>query len=59
MTKNNIIDTLLDILKKNYTQPQLISILIDNGFMSEDLYKIGFTAYDIDEGVAYNFGYLK
>jgi hypothetical protein len=59
MTKNNITLTLLDLLKKIYKDNQLISILIDNGFMVEDLYKLGYIGYDIDSGVDYNFNNPK
>ena len=37
----------------------LISLLIDNGFLSDDLYKLGFRVDEIDNGVAYNFGKVK
>ena len=46
---------LLDLLKKVYKNDELISLLIDNGFMSDDLYNLGFIGYDIDLGIAYNF----
>lgn len=59
MTKDNIILELLDLLKKTYTKPQLVNILIDNGFLTDDFLKIGFgffTEKDIKDGVALNFG---
>jgi len=55
MTKNNMLLALLDLLKKVYKNDELISLLIDNGFMSDDLYNLGFIGYDIDLGIAYNF----
>jgi hypothetical protein len=55
MTKNNMLLALLDLLKKVYKYDELISLLIDNGFMSDDLYNLGFIGYDIDLGIAYNF----
>jgi hypothetical protein len=33
MTKNNMLLELLDLLKKVYKNDELISLLIDNGFM--------------------------
>jgi hypothetical protein len=59
MTKNNMLLELLDLLKKVYKNDELISLLIDNGFMSNDLYNLGFIGYDIDLGIAYNFNQLK
>jgi hypothetical protein len=59
MTKNNMLLALLDLLKKVYKNDELISLLIDNGFMSDDLYKLGFIGYDIDLGIAYNFNQKK
>jgi len=55
MTKNNMLLELLNLLKKVYKNDELISLLIDNGFMSNDLYNLGFIGYDIDLGIAYNF----
>ena len=55
MTKNNMLLELLDLLKKVYKYDELISLLIDNGFMNNDLYNLGFIGYDIDLGIAYNF----
>jgi hypothetical protein len=55
MTNKNIMIELLDLLKKTYPKKMLISLLIDNGFMESDFYKIGFDSYDIDSGVKYNF----
>jgi hypothetical protein len=59
MTKNNVLLELLDLLKKVYKNDELISLLIDNGFMSDDLYNLGFIGYDIDLGIAYNFNQQK
>jgi hypothetical protein len=59
MTKNNILLELLDLLKRVYKNDELISLLIDNGFMSDDLYNLGFIGYDIDLGIAYNFNQLE
>jgi hypothetical protein len=47
------------LLKKVYKNDELISLLIDNGFMSDDLYNLGFIGYDIDLGIAYNFNQPK
>ena len=55
MNKNNILLELLNLLKKVYKNDELISLLIDNGFTSDDLYDLGFIGYDIDLGIAYNF----
>jgi hypothetical protein len=46
-------------LGKVYKNDELISLLIDNGFMSDDLYNLGFIGYDIDLGIAYNFNQQK
>lgn len=59
MTNKNIIIELLDLLKQTYPKNMLISLLIDNGFLSDDLYKLGFRVDEIDNGVAYNFGKVK
>jgi hypothetical protein len=59
MTKDNIILELLDLLNKTYTKPELVNILINNGFMTDDFLKIGygfFTEKDIKDGVSINFG---
>jgi hypothetical protein len=55
MTKNNIILELVHLLKKVYKDDELISKLINNGFLSEDLYKLGFNDDDISLGVRFNF----
>lgn len=50
---------LLDLLKETYPKNMLISLLIDNGFLTDDFYKLGFNDDEIDNGIAYNFGKVK
>lgn len=58
MTKDNIIIELLDLLRKTYTKQELVSALINNGFMENDFYKIPFNYFnlqDIKDGIKHNF----
>ena len=59
MTNKNIMTELLDLLKETYPKNMLISLLIDNGFLTDDFYKLGFNDDEIDNGIAYNFGKVK